>query len=223
MRWRGFRKHGPIAIFIEKPTKKSKERKQRFREFLELAKQETIPREQPVSKEEWTERLCVFYGAKEVPITRSQEWCLKRNIIPNFFPELLPFPVQPPKGAGKRAILDWAEREEKENGAFIDQLQPEKIGLRFHVHQIPEEKKQRYLEEGENLEQDLLVLWEEKTRYMMVTGPGNGKLADELMIWRGVTQEDIDQETPVFFSYVSALRNAGLLKSSEEMEGGEKI
>lgn len=222
MKGRGFRKHGPVSVFIGKSTRKSEERKQRYREFLELAKQKIIPRELPVSVEEWLEHLKVFYGAEELPVTRSQEWCLKRNILPNFFPELLPFPVCPPEGAGKKEILAWAEKEEQENGAFIDQFQPEKIGLRLHVHRIPEEKKREYLEAGEALDQDLFVQWEEKTGYMMVTGPGNVKLSDELVIWRGVTQEDIDQETPAFFSYVAALQNVGLLEP-REAEAGEKI
>ena len=40
---------------------------------------------------------------------------------------------------------------------------------------------------------------------------GCKSLMDEVTIWRGVTQEDIDHETSAFTAYAAAMRDAGKL------------
>ena len=213
--FRRWKRNGPTSVFIVKKDRKSEEKKKRFQELLKLVRENAVPRKAPLTTEEMMEHLITFYEAVEIPASPGQIWAMKRNVISNFFPEILPFPVRPPKGAGKKELLTWAEQEEKENGAFIDRLSPDELGLVLHVFRIPEQKKQEYWEEEDQTDQDLLIEWEERTGHMTVSGPGCRKLGDELILWKGVTKEDLEKETPVFYSYAAALRDSGRLDRGE--------
>lgn len=42
---------------------------------------------------------------------------------------------------------------------------------------------------------------------------GCGALMNEVVLWRGVTREDIEKETPAFLAYAAAMRDTGRLNS----------
>jgi hypothetical protein len=43
-------------------------------------------------------------------------------------------------------------------------------------------------------------------------GNGCGRLMNDLVLWRGITKEDIEQCTPQFMAYAAAMRDMGVLK-----------
>jgi hypothetical protein len=47
------------------------------------------------------------------------------------------------------------------------------------------------------------------TGYVEMYHNSCGALFNEIILWRGVTKEDIDHETPAFWEYAAAMRHAG--------------
>ena len=51
---------------------------------------------------------------------------------------------------------------------------------------------------------------EMKTQYMRCLN-GGGNVLNDLILWRGVSQQDIDERSAQFVMYVDALKEAGKL------------
>ncbi len=60
------------------------------------------------------------------------------------------------------------------------------------------------------VQQDICFFFEETTEHCQSTGGGEN-LMQQLIIFRGVTQEDIEKRSPRFIVYICALRDAGKL------------
>lgn len=51
------------------------------------------------------------------------------------------------------------------------------------------------------------------TEYMLINNTSK-EVADELFLWQGISQDDIDQRTTRFVAYVCTLRDSGKLSHS---------
>lgn len=151
-------------------------------EFLNAMAQKIHPGLKTVSQME--DYVKLQYRGKPVKLSIMQRKVLLANVLEQYFPEI------PQQGLGGEFSL-----EEKENGNPHEQL-----GLEFVCYQIF----------GDNIapgEQDDFVSFERKTGFFSVQY--SDRLHRDLILYQGVTQEDIMNKSPRFISYAHA-------KSEEE-------
>lgn len=171
-------------IFTSKPADPKKEDAtllsnsiQKEEEFLNTMAQKTRPCLKTLGQVE--DYIKLQYRAKPIKLSIMQKKALLSNILEQNFPEI------PQQGLGGEFSL-----EEKENEDLEQQL-----GLEFVCYQIF----------GENIapgEQDDLVSFERKTEFFSVQY--SEKLHRDLILYRGVSEEDILNRTSRFISYAYA-------------------
>lgn len=119
-----------------------------------------------------------------------------------------------------------AMREEAMNSS------PEHFGLIMRGYYLPHTKRNEVLYENAYLEaqkcmkhtnqntkqfemQDIYFFFEETTEHCQASGGGN-ELMQQLIVFRGVSEEDIEKRTPRFLGYISTLRDMGSLPNLVE-------
>lgn len=150
--------------------------------------------------EEIEEHLIAAYQA--VPCQSERELrILKINVIANCFPEVLDLPAPLPENATEEQRLEYASRVT--GFEAFDQAEnypAEKLGLLMRVYTIPNGKPK-----------GAIICMEMKTHYMSLSNAPK-EVSDELRVWQGVSQEDIDHKSPRFVAYADALRDLGRLR-----------
>ena len=120
------------------------------------------------------------------------------------------------------------EKWDKEDNAMREEAMnscPEHFGLNIRGYYLPRTKRNAAFYENANIEaqkwlkhcdasikrvqeQDIYFFFEESTEYCQSEGDGNN-LMNHLIVFRGVSQEDIQKRTPRFLGYITALRVMG--------------
>lgn len=108
------------------------------------------------------------------------------------FPESRRFPEScyPPKKGGREAVLKWARNHDQKEISDIARDTPdEKYGLQFSYLEMP----------GRKIRFDL----ELSTGWMQVASEGDESedIYREIILWQGITKEDIENETNAFHIY----------------------
>jgi hypothetical protein len=206
---------GPTTVFVGKPYVDGQ-----WRKTLENCKQAAALREAHVIEE---------YGAYEVPVSRGQRLALKVTVLMNYYSEALAQPPTPPQDADLEAWKAWAEQSQLDMET-AESISDEQYGLRYLFLAVPRNAKTEryYMEAQRELRQPQKSFWQRlfgkkappvrakkmifgielSTGYCQLDG-GSKTLMDEVTVWRGVTREDIEHETPAFTAYAAAMRDTG--------------
>jgi hypothetical protein len=125
---------------------------------------------------------------------------------------------------------DEIEKWHKEEDAIREEAMnssPEDFGLNMRGYYLPHTERnevfyeQAYLEAQKHMKhsksnpmqiemQDICFFFEETTEHSQSSGGGEG-LIKELIVFRGVSREDIEKRNPRFLGYICALRDMGKL------------
>jgi hypothetical protein len=95
-------------------------------------------------------------------------------------------------------------------GYFLPNTEKNKIFyeetyLEMQQHMLNFDEKHRHVELA-----NIFFFFEETTEDIQASG-GGSSLINQLIIFRGISQEDIDKRTPTFLTYISLLRDIGKL------------
>lgn len=215
---------GPTAVFMAKPKADGQ-----WQKALERCKAVAIPRETRVTGEQLKQHLKEEYDAYEVPVPGGKRLALKVTVLMNYYSEAVAQPPMPSEDDGISAWREWAERSHMDIAAARD-IPDERYGLEYVFLAVPRNAKTErfYTEAEKELSQPKISLWQRlfgrrtppARANKMVFGielstghwqldDGCKTLMDEVMLWRGVTREDIERKTPAFMAYAAAMRDTG--------------
>ncbi len=165
----------------------------------------------------------------------------KFNIVLSYFKDKLEH--QPPKFSfdmTDKEIENW-HREDRAMREEILNSPPERFGLVMHGYHLPHSHRNEEIYENtkrlcekyqtmhakELLEKyppappievknlDIYFLFEESTGYLQCCGGGQD-IYQKLILFKGITQDDIDKSSPQFLSYITVLRDTGMLPEIQE-------
>lgn len=122
------------------------------------------------------------------------------------------------------------EKCHQENSAMQEEVRKspaERFGLNMRGYLLPKTERnrsfyeearleaQKYIKHSEGNRQlvemsDIYFFFEDTTENIQASGGGRG-LMNQLIIFRGISQEDIDKRTPRFLNYINSLLEAGKL------------
>jgi len=213
---------GPTSIFIGAPNHE-------WGKTLEKCRHTAMPRNCRVTGDELAKHLIEEYGAYKVPVSNGKRLALKMTVLMNEHSEALAQSPMPSQDAGLEAWKAWAEQTGDIEAAR--NIPDEQYGLRYLFLAMPRtEKTERFYAEAEREQEPPKSFWERlihrkkaptRTRKMIFgielsTGycqldDGCSSLMNEVTLWRGVTREDIEFETPAFMAYAAAMRDEGRL------------
>lgn len=135
------------------------------------------------------------YGAVPHALSEKQLQLLKANVILNHFREVLDLPIPLRKNPTKKQLIKYVK-----NDTTFEQAKnypAEKLGLIMKAYKLPADD-----------DKEIIVKLEITTNYICMDNASR-KFADELFLFQGVTQEDIDNKTPRFIAYANTLRDIG--------------
>lgn len=179
-----------IGIIGIQNWEQSEERKQLWEEKKRYCKENATPREEKVSGMELKQYLIDRHGAVEKEFPERLKQMYKSNLLFDLHPEIFPESCFPPEKGGKRALLKWAkEHDPQERQTITGNITDEEYGLQFTYLEIPDQGVRIYLELNSVRMQ------------FSSTNNDAGHLIREIILWIGITKEDIENETPVFLSY----------------------
>lgn len=119
------------------------------------------------------------------------------------------------------------EKWHNENTAMREEIKnssPERFGLNIHGYYLPNNERNAIFYEQACLKwtkhtdsspkqiekQDIYFCFEESTEHWESSGGGDN-LMQQLIVFRGVSEDDIQKRTPRFLGYISTLRDMGNL------------
>lgn len=182
---------GPTAIlYAGKKSNKSDQE-----EFLKYAKSKIKPNYRSINQLE--NFLIENYKARPYQLSEKKLEMLKVNVIMNKYRDLLVFPQPLGENPTKKQILKYAQED-----TSFDQAKDypaEKLGLVMKAYKLPLNL---------DSQKDAMVQLEMTSEYISISDAPKD-LADDLLIWLGVSEEDIDKETPRFIAYAYTLRHRG--------------
>ena len=179
-----------IIGFSEEDREQYEEFKTRFEEKKDFCRKNAIPREAKVSGIELKNHIIDKYGAVEKEFPERQRQMFKEGLLYTLHPEIFPESCFPPKEGGREAVIKWARHHDRQEISDITGSIPdEQFGLQFSYLEIPE-KEIRF---------DL----ELTTGQMQISSSDDESedLYREIVLWKGITKEDIENETDAFHIY----------------------
>jgi hypothetical protein len=119
------------------------------------------------------------------------------------------------------------EKWHNENTAMREKIKnssPERFGLNIHGYYLPNnERNAGFYEQAclkwtkhtdsspkQSEKQDIYFFFEESMEHWESSGGGDN-LMQQLIVFRGVSEDDIQKRTPRFLGYISTLRDMGNL------------
>lgn len=225
---------GPTAIFLSHSSGNPRV-ENKWLQILEACKKLVVPKNHAITGDELKQYLIAEYDAQEIEVSKGQRLSLKINVLLNYHPEALQQPAMPQQDADKETWLKWVNQKHTDYWHSAQLVPDEKYGLRFACLNVPRTPKTerfylileqerrdnirkqqslrskllgKYSKEFEEEVDDMEFELELSTGYMQLRN-GCSLLMNEIILWRGVTQEDIDNCTPVFISYAAAMRDTG--------------
>lgn len=192
----------------------SEEQNKLWQEKKELCKKNAIPRQEKVSGNEIKNYLINQHGAEEIEFPQRIKQMFKTNLLYDLHPEIFPASCFPPKKGGNKAFLKWVKvHNEKEIEDYVRDIPDKKYGLNFCYLELSEKDVKIYLELTTGHMQ-LSSTWYDTT-----------ELFREIVLWIGITKEDIDKETSTFMIYADEFYHStvnqdsnGKLADSVEMK-----
>jgi hypothetical protein len=176
-----------IIGLTEEQKEQQEEFMKRFEEKLEFCRKNAIPQEKKVSGIELKNHILEEYGAGEKEFPERQKQMFKEGLLYTLHPEIFPESCFPPKNGRREAVLKWARNHDQKEISDIARGTPdEKYGLQFSYLEIPERKIRFDLELN--------------TGCMQISSEGDESidLFGEIVLWQGITKEDIENETDAF-------------------------
>ncbi len=182
---------GPTAVWVKQKASNTENEA-----FLEYAATKIKPNAHDFCELE--EYLIKNYNAEPYILSEKEQQVLKTNVIVNHFRNLLDLPGPLSPNPTKKQILEYAQ-----NDTSFEQARKypaEKLGLIMKAYKMKTTSQR-----------DTIVKLEVTTQYMCIDDASE-KLANELILWLGVTQNDIDDKTPRFLAYAYTLKKAGKIE-----------
>ncbi len=224
---------GLTTIFVS--HEQNKEKLKQFSLLLEACKKAAKPVQCRKTGDELKAHLIHTFGAQEVTPSVWQRRSLKLGALMTSHPEALQAPKMPDENAPKEEWLKWAKQSHLEYTQAADRMSDDTLGFRYAFLHIPRGKatkayyRIRKKENRKNLRSmrkrlfgksadmgDITVDIELSTGHMTM-GNSCVKLMNELVLWRGITQSDVDQETHEFLAYAAAMRDTGKIKKQKPL------
>jgi hypothetical protein len=184
----GIRKEAAAVGVIEQ----SDELEKLWADKKELCRKNAVPRGNKVSGIELKNYLIEQHGAVELEFPERQKQRYKAGLLYDLHPEIFPESFFPPQECGEKTLIKWAEKHDfEEINIFARDISEEKHNLRFSYLEIPEKEVRIYLEIT--------------TGHMQLSSTWYDieDLSREIVLWSGITQEDIDNETDAFMIYAT--------------------
>jgi len=117
-------------------------------------------------------------------------------------------------------IENWHNEQNKLQRKIMDSS-PEQYGLVIHGYYLPQTKRNaKYYEQVQNnsqYDQGILFFFEETTGNFQCYNSGGSDLMKQLIVYRGVSEEDIKKRSLRFLTYISTLGDMGELPGFEQM------
>jgi len=211
---------GPTSIFVTKVRRNDK-KSQEYRRLLQRAAASIKPCGHDFAG--LPAYLREHYGAVEYPLNERRLDMLKACVIMNHFPHLLKKPEPLGEKPSKKEVIRYCEQDTSWEQAR--NYPAEKLGLDLRSYLLPHEqpdpldfppaktgpfKKKAPVPDLRKGDRKVIVELEMTTKYLTIQN-GSRALMDDLILWHGVTQQDIDGQTPRFIGYVHTLKEMGRL------------
>mgnify|MGYP001259422871 CR=1 FL=1 len=188
---------GATSASISSQAKTQNDRKQQ--DFLGFAATQITANYRPFHEIE--EHLISKYKATPYILSEHELQVVKANVIMNRFREVLDLPAPLPKSPTRKQLLEYVQ-----NDTTFEQARHypmKKLGLVVKAYTIPSDKHN-----------NAIVNLEMTTQYMSISNASKED-AGELLLWQGVSQDDIDNKTPRFVAYAYTLHELGRLNYAE--------
>ncbi len=217
---------GPTAVFI---GKRSEEKKKQWNALLAACKQAAVPVKRRKTGDELKAYLIETLGAVAYEPMPHALHSLKINALMKNHPEALQVPKMPDENAAKEIWLEWAKQSHMDYNEAAKRLPDDAFGFRYAFLSLPRNEATKAYYRAQEKEsrmglglfarlKRLLVKRQEvneitldielSTGYFTM-GNGCAQLINELVLWCGVTQRDIEEQTPEFVAYASAMKDTG--------------
>lgn len=164
-----------------------------YKTLLEYATAQITPNYH--SLDELEHYLLEHYRAIPHTLSNAQRHTVKVNVILNHFRDVLKLPAPLCQNPTEEQLHEYMMED-----TSVEQARnypEEKLGLIIKAYKILSKSSE-----------EILVMLEMKSQYICIQNASN-EFCDELLLWRGITRDDIDNKTPQFMMYVEALRNLG--------------
>ena len=185
----------------------SEEQNKIWEEKKEVCRKNATLKEKKVSGAELKNYLIDRYGAVEMEFPERQKNAFKASVLCNIHPEAFPESCFPPEEGGKRALKKWLKQNNPEPIILARDIPDEKYGLQFCYLEIPEKEVRIYLELTTGHMQ-LSSTWYDST-----------ELFREIVLWKGITKEDMDNETPEFMVYANEYYRSRQIRDNQLKAG----
>ncbi len=220
---------GPTTVFVSK-GQPSEEKQQEWNALLEEYRAVAVPTECVKTGDELKNHLIHTFGAKEIAPSVWQLRSLKLGALLVSRPGTLQVPKMPDENAPKEEWLQWAKQSHLDYAEAADRLPDDSLGFRYAFLRIPcnkatkgyyrarKKENRRLLRSmrkrlfGKWSDMDDITVDIELSTGHMTMGNSCTRLMNALVLWRGITQHDIDQKTPQFMMYAAAMRDTGRIK-----------
>lgn len=201
---------GPTAVF--------KAKKEHHNKFLLYASEQIIPCERTFKQTE--EYLITKYHAVSHTLLPHELNTLKANVILNYFDYVLDKPAPLKENPTEEEIKEYFKQDTSSLQAR--EYPAEKIGLVLKAYrlqgvssEIKQKKRWGHKKQSLNInasytENDVIVEMEMKSEYLSILN-GSHEIMYDLLYYRGVSEEDINEKSPRFVAYAYALRHKGKL------------
>lgn len=186
---------GPTAVYLSK-------KEQEADAFLQRAAENATANLRPFS--DLIAYLKNEYHAASCLLSAGQLQMLKVNVILNHFPHLLTLPSPLCAHPSRRELRRYL----KEDTSFEQarEYPAEELGLSFYAYRVPARSIRTKL--SCDCQEDAMVLVELTSEYLCMEN-GCDAFHRDLVIWRGVSEEDIANKTPRFYGYAYAKKERG--------------
>ena len=207
---------GPIAVFKRKTSNSQRTQKELEHEKLLQQAAETVVAN---SRDflEIVQYLKEKYQAVEHILLPQEIEILKANVIMNHFSDVLEKPQPLSDKPTKKEILSYYQQDT----TFIQarQYDAESLGLDMRAYKLTNQqgnkgccpkKNENAVSSCSFTENDIIVELEMKSEYLCIIN-GTDEMRNDLTLWYGVSQQDIDNRTPRFLAYAYAMKQMGRL------------
>lgn len=188
-------KRGPIAIF--------KTQRENQDDFLSYAAERISPCERTI--EELEEHIVKKFNAVPYKLSPNHLKSLKTNVILSKFDYLLSKPEKLKEDATEEEIRAYSDEVknvfEQAKECSIDNLE-----LEFKAYKLLGSKTVT----NSNTEDEVVVEMELKSRYISMQN-GDRNIFEDLIIYLGVSEKDINERNTNFIQYAHMLNNMGKL------------
>ncbi|WP_040197846.1 hypothetical protein [Candidatus Soleaferrea massiliensis] len=206
---------GPTAVYSDENDAQQHEQQA----FLELAAEKIKPCERAFS--ELPAYLADRYAAIPYTLSEREAETLKINVILNHFRDQIEWPEELPVHPTHRQLMDWHSADTSVEQAR--QLASEDLGLQILAFKLPdryaaeaanETVSRRFRKHSKTIQiqrlDEVRIELETTTGYMALHN-GRDEVMNDIVLWMGVSEQDIYERSPRFISYAYTCRQLGKL------------